>query len=308
MNDPTPTLAELPPPPPGRSGWPWTEMSAWGSQVALEPPSWPRISIITPSYNQAQFIEETIRSVLLQNYTPLEYIVVDGGSNDGTLEILRRYETWLSWISEPDSGQTDAINKGLRMATGDVLAYLNSDDIYFLNGVRIIADYMRRRPELGLVYGDCRVLDEAGKAIGDLPRHPFDLRRTIERGEFLPQQATFWRREAMAKVGMFDDTLHYAMDYEYFIRLARTFPVGYVSETVAGFRMQATSKTVSQSERHWREALRVSERHGLGPWNPWYWIRRLRHWGLRLLPDSIQGRMRRRLGRAHDPYLYMDKP
>jgi len=283
-------------------------MSASGSQVTLDPQSWPRISIITPSYNQAQFIEETIRSVLLQNYTSLEYIVVDGGSNDGTVEILRRYETWLSWISEPDRGQTDAINKGLRMTTGDVLAYLNSDDIFIPNGVRIIADYMRRRPEIGLVYGDCRVLDEAGKVIGNLPRHPFDLERTIERGEFLPQQATFWRREAMVKVGIFDDTLRYAMDYEYFIRIAKAFPVGYVSETVAAFRMQATSKTVSQSERHWREALAVSERYGLRPWRPWYWIRRLRHWGLRVLPVSIQRKVRQQLDRAQDPRLYLDRP
>ena len=270
MSGKYPTLTELPPPPLGRSGWPWTETSASVSYGTLHQPSGPSISIVTPSYYQAQFIEETIRSVLLQNYAPLEYIVVDGGSNDGTVEILRRYEAWLSWVSEPDRGQTDAINKGLRMASGDVLAYLNSDDIFLPDGVHTIADYMQHRPEMGLVYGHCRVLDEKGTMLGYLPHHPFSLQRTIERGEFLPQQATFWRREAMTKVGVFDDTLHYAMDYEYFIRIAKAFPVGYVSEAVAGFRMQAASKTVSQSEKHWREALAVSERHGLRPWHPWY--------------------------------------
>jgi len=120
-----PTLADLPPAPTGRSGWPWTEASP---SVPDDGP-WPTVSVITPSFNQAPFIEETIRSVLLQSYPALEYLIVDGGSRDGTVEILRRYDPWLRWISEPDRGQTDAINKGLRLATGDILAYLNADEL-----------------------------------------------------------------------------------------------------------------------------------------------------------------------------------
>jgi len=299
-----PTLKELSPPPPHRTGWPWTEASPPSPNTTLGNQPWPQVSIITPSYNQAQFIEETIRSVLLQNYPALEYIIIDGGSTDGTIDVLRHYEGWLRWVSKPDRGQTDAINKGLLMATGDILAYLNSDDMYLPGGIRAIANYFRSHPEIGLVYGECRVIDEQGRELGYLPGHPFNLRRTIERAEFLPQQATFWRREAMEKVGLFDDTLHYAMDYEYFLRVAQSFPVAYLPQPVACFRMQRTSKTVSQSEKHWRETLAVSERYGLKPWTLWYWIRRLRHWGLRVMPEPFQRRVRQRMGRAQDPYLY----
>jgi glycosyltransferase involved in cell wall biosynthesis len=307
MNTHRPTLAELPAAPAGCSGWPWMEAPPPGHDAVPEESLWPRVSIITPSYNQAQFIEETIRSVLLQNYSSLEYIVVDGGSTDGTVEILHRYGRRIRWVSERDRGQTDAINKGLRMATGDVLAYLNSDDIYLPGGVLAIAEYLRQHPTTGLIYGDCKVVDESGGELGFLPRHPFSLRRTIERGEFLPQQAVFWRREVMDKVGFLDDSLHYAMDYEYFIRIARSFPVAYVPFPAAAFRMQSSSKTVLQSEKHWREALAVSSRYGLNPWKPWYWIRRLRHWGLHALPPSIQRKIRRKMGRAQDPQLYLRK-
>jgi len=299
-----PTLKEPPPPPHHRTGWPWTETSPAPANTTPANQPWPQVSIVTPSYNQAQFIEETIRSVLLQDYPALEYIVVDGGSNDGTVDILRRYERWLHWVSEPDRGQTDAINKGLRIATGDILAYLNSDDLYLPGGIHAIADYFRSHPTTGLVYGECRVVDEQGRVLGYLPRRGFSLRRTIERAEFLPQQATFWRREVMEKVGLFDDRLHYAMDYEYFIRVARAFPVAYLPQPVACFRMHGTSKTVSQSEKHWREALAVSERYGLKPWMVWYWIRRLRHWGLQAMPAAIEMRVRQRMGRVHDPYVY----
>lgn len=298
------TLSELPLPPPGKTGWPWTEASPPPPNTTPDNQPWPRVSVVTPSYNQAQFIEETIRSVLLQDYPALEYIVVDGGSNDGTLDILRRYEDWLCWVSETDKGQTDAINKGLRMATGDVLAYLNSDDTYCPGGICKIAAFFRAHPDVGLVYGDCQVVDEPGGHLGYLPRHAFSLRRMIERGEFIPQQAAFWQRAAMEQAGMFDESLHFAMDYNFFIRVAQAFPVAYLPELVASFRMHGTSKTVSQSEKHWRETLAVSERYGLKPWTLWYWIRRLRHWGLQATPEPIQRRVRQWMGRAQDPYLY----
>ncbi len=305
MKPPPPSLDNLPLSPPGRTGWPWTETGH------LAPParsSWPRVSIITPSYHQAQFIEETIRSVLLQGYLDLEYIVVDGGSNDGTVDLLRRYQDRIYWVSEPDQGQTDAINKGLRMAHGDILAYLNSDDLYLPSALHAIVEQFQIRPEVGLIYGDCKVIDERGRELGHLPRHDFSLRRMIERGEFLPQQAVFWRRVVQDKIGLFDASLHYAMDYDFFIRVGRVFPVAYLPQPIACFRMHGTSKTVSQAEAHWREALMVSERHGLKPWTLWYWLRRLRHWGLRNLPRSLQQWVRRKMNRAQDPYLYADLP
>ncbi|MCX6000590.1 MAG: glycosyltransferase family 2 protein, partial [Chloroflexi bacterium] len=186
-----PALSELPPVPAGRTGWPWTE----AGPLVQNNSTWPTVSIITPSFNQASFIEETIRSVLLQNYPALDYLVIDGGSNDGTVEILRRYEPWLRWVSEPDQGQTDAINKGLRLAKGSVLAYLNSDDTYLAGTIHAVVEHFQAHPEDGLVYGDCYAVNTDGIAYGTIKGHPFNLRRMIMRGEFVPQQAAFWSRQ-----------------------------------------------------------------------------------------------------------------
>ena len=126
-------LADLPPPPPGRTGWPWTVASPAVPETAPGGAPWPRITIVTPSFNQGQFLEETIRSVLLQGYPNLEYIIIDGGSNDNSIEIINRYKNWISyWISEKDRGQAHAINKGIDRSTGEVLAWLNSDDVYMV--------------------------------------------------------------------------------------------------------------------------------------------------------------------------------
>ena len=245
-----------------------------------------------------------MRSVLLQDYPSLEYIVIDGGSTDGTLDILHRYSDSLCWVSEADHGQADAINKGLRQASGDVLAYLNSDDVLLPGGVATIAPHLSCWPGTAMAYGDCQVIDEKSNLRGMLPRHPFNLKRTIERAQFLPQQATFWRREATDALGLFDDALHFAMDYEYFLRLGQTFPVEYVPVPIACYRLQNASKSVSQAEQHWQEAMAVSGRYGLHPWKPWYWVRLLRHWGLRAVPAPVERALRRRMARAQDPYLY----
>jgi GT2 family glycosyltransferase len=135
-----PTLDQLPPPPPGKAGWPWTEESAPLPEVQPGGQPWPRVSVITPSYNQGEFTEETIRSVLLQGYPDLEYMIIDGGSSDASLEIIRKYEPWLAYsVSEPDRGQTHAINKGWMRATGGILAYINTDDCYLHGAIATAA-------------------------------------------------------------------------------------------------------------------------------------------------------------------------
>jgi glycosyltransferase involved in cell wall biosynthesis len=242
--------------------------------------------------------------VLLQSYPAIDYVVMDGGSTDGTRDILKRYEKWLRWVSESDSGQSHAINKGLTMADGEILAYLNSDDTYLPGCFFAVAKFFQSNPSVGLVYGECAVVDESGNNRGFLPRRPFDLRRMIERGEFLPQQATFWKRSAQEKVGLFEEGLCYAMDYDYFIRMGKTVSVAHLHLLLASFRMHGISKTVSQSEKHWRESLSVSENHGLSNRKPWYWIRRFRHWGLLAMPWPVQNRIRQYLGRAHDPHFH----
>jgi len=263
----------------------------------------PCVSIITPSYNQAQFVEETILSVLNQDYPDIEYIIVDGGSTDGTLDILRRYQDRITWLSEPDRGQADGINKGFRIAQGEVLAYLNSDDLYLSGAVRLVADYFQDNPDVGMVYGDCQIIDAHGNVLGLMRGRAFDLHRYIHRAEIIPQQAAFWRREVVGKVGLFDITLHYSLDYDFFIRAGQAFPVVYIPQPLACFRLHSVSKTVSREESHWRESLAVSERYGMKPWTAWYWIRRLRHLGLRALPVLAQRWVRRRLARPQDAHL-----
>jgi glycosyltransferase involved in cell wall biosynthesis len=262
----------------------------------------PRISVVTPTLNQAAFIEATIRSVLDQGYPALDYVVIDGGSADGTQAILQRYSSRLRWVSEPDRGQADAINKGLRMAKGDILAYLNSDDLYLPGTLAQVAGYLAAHPEAGWVYGDCRLIDEGGETIGRLRAPAFDLNRMILRGEYLPQPATFWRRSAAAVAGEFNVALRYSMDYDYFIRLGQHAPGHRLEAELACFRLQPVSKTISSEEKHWRETLMVSEWYGLKPWTAWYWLRRIRHRGLRALPGSWQRQIRRRLGRGQDDY------
>jgi glycosyltransferase involved in cell wall biosynthesis len=264
--------------------------------------NWSRISVVTPSLNQATFIEATIRSVLDQDYPALDYIVVDGGSTDGTLAILQKYGDQLRWLSEKDRGQTDAINKGLRLAEGEILAYLNADDLYLPETLDQVAHYLAAQPQADWVYGHCRLIDETGQSRGQLRAPSFNLNRMILRGEFIPQPTVFWRRSAATAIGEFDVKLRYAMDCDFFIRLGRRSPGHRLNAELACFRLQPLSKTVSGEEKHWRETLAVSERYGLKPWTFWYWWRRARHRGLRSLPLAIQRIITRRMGRSQDEY------
>lgn len=261
------------------------------------------ISIVTPSFNQGNFIEDTIRSVLEQDYPNVEHIVIDGGSTDNTLEILHRYDGRIRWLSEPDEGQADAINKGLQMANGQILAYLNSDDSYLPGALKIVAESFATHPEVGLVYGDCYAVDQQGQQYGLIKGRPFHVQRMIMRGEFVPQQAAFWSRRAMELVGVFDSSLHFCMDHDFFIRIGQRFPALYIAQPLANFRFHADSKTVSREEKHWRESMLVSQRYGLSRRSAWYWIRTLRHRGLRLLPNPLEQTIRRMLNRPYDPVV-----
>ena len=182
----------------------------------------PKISIITPSYNQGQFLEETIRSVLDQGYPNLEYIVMDGGSTDNSVKIIKKYQNRLTyWVSEPDKGQSDAINKGFRMATGDIVTWLNSDDYYLPGTLQTVATFFMEHPDVECVYGDQHIVDKnsnllyVGKAI------PYNYRTMLFGGARVPQPSSFYRRSVVDRVGYLDTTLHYNMDVEYFIRFGK---------------------------------------------------------------------------------------
>jgi glycosyltransferase involved in cell wall biosynthesis len=226
----------------------------------------PLVSIVTPSFNQASYLEITIRSVLEQDYPNIEYIIVDGGSTDGSLEIIRRYAHRLAWwVSEPDKGQTEALNKGFARANGEILAWLNSDDTYQPGAVAEAAAFLRSRPEVGLVYGDANFIDENGGLIGRFPAAQTDYRRLRRGYVHIPQQAAFFRANLWRKVGPLDPSFYFAMDYDLWVRIAALAPIQYTPRTWANFRLHTQGKTIAAAERCWPEMLRVHYRDG-GSW------------------------------------------
>ena len=240
----------------------------------------PLVSIITPSYNQARFLEATIQSVLGQDYPCLEYIVVDGASTDGSLEILHKYNDCLAgWVSEPDRGQTDAINKGFGMARGQILAWLNSDDTYNPGAISKAVDYLLHHPDVGLVYSDMNFIDENGRKIGQFPAAMTNLKKLRRGYVHIPQPAAFFRADLWQRVGPLDPSFYFAMDYDLWVRLAQHTAFAYQKGQIwANFRLHSDAKTVSADERCWPEMLRVHYRDGGSFFSPIvakYYLRKL---------------------------------
>ncbi|MBN1267871.1 MAG: glycosyltransferase [Anaerolineales bacterium] len=253
----------------------------------------PLISIITPSFQQAHYLEQTIRSVLNQDYPNLEYIVIDGGSTDGSVDVIRRYENHITrWVSEPDKGQTDALNKGFAMANGEILAWLNSDDLYYPGAVSAAAAYLQQHAEVGLVYGDADYIDEDGKVIGRFPAAHTDYNRLRRGYVHIPQQAAFFRAFLWKQVGPLDPSFYFAMDYDLWVRLASVAPIRYQPDLWAAFRLHKGAKSVSEADRCWPEMLRVHERRGGSRFSILYMKYLLR----RLLEPWMPFRLKLRLG------------
>jgi len=205
----------------------------------------PRVSIITPSYNQGRFIERTIESVLSQNMPDMEYLIFDGASSDNTLDILKKYDDRLHWVSEKDGGQTQAVNKGISQATGDIIGWLNSDDIYYPNAVSTICDVFTKNPDFDVVYGNAYHVDGNNKIIEKYYTENWNLDR-LKEVCYICQPAVFFRRSVIEKYGLLDESLHYCMDYEYWLRIAvcgaKFF---YLPNILAGSRLYAETKTMS---------------------------------------------------------------
>jgi len=229
----------------------------------------PLVSIVTPSFNQGEYLEETICSVLEQDYPHIEYMIVDGGSTDSSLEIINSYGERLSWwVSEADQGQTDAINKGFAHAHGEILAWLNSDDTYLPKTISRAVEFLINNPNTGMVYGDANLIDEHGKVIGKFPARQTDY-RLLRRGYVhIPQQASFFRACLWQKVGPLDPMFQFAMDYDLWVRLARITTLHYFPCLWANFRLHDAGKSVVADDRCWPEMLRVHRRDG-GSWCSW---------------------------------------
>lgn len=225
------------------------------------------ISIITPSYNQAQFLEETILSVLNQDYSKFEYIIIDGGSTDGSVDIIRKYEKRLAyWVSEPDRGQSHAINKGFARASGDIIAWLNSDDLYESNVFRLVADTLDPVRGPYVVFGDCLFVDEQGMAMRiyrGIDR-PYYRKLCYWRGWDIPQPTVFVARRVIEEVGPLDESLYLGMDYEWFLRIAQHHKFLHLGRILAHYRMHPGAKSgdwATKREKFYEEIHTVARKY-----------------------------------------------
>jgi glycosyltransferase involved in cell wall biosynthesis len=239
------TLNDLPLPPSGKVGWPWTRQSQPLPETMSDGSLWPRISIVTPSYNQGKFLEATIRSVLLQGYPNLEYIVIDGGSTDGSLEILKKYEKYLCyWHSKQDRGQADAINQGLANTSGEILGWINSDDLYVRGTFETIVKAFQTHPDYIVVHGNRILINESGAVTGWFCLPPFDPKTHIYN---VCSETAFWRRSAMQQTGLLNASLQFAMDLEFFGRLYKQGKFLKLNDYLGYFRCHSEHKSYTIS-------------------------------------------------------------
>jgi glycosyltransferase involved in cell wall biosynthesis len=223
------------------------------------------VSVVTPSLNQASFLADAVASVRSQEGVPVEHIVVDGGSQDGTRKLLRGLGEAVLWVSEPDSGQAAAVNKGVRMGSGELLGWLNADDVYEPGAVAAAAGFLEAHPEVALVYGDAVFVDVSGRELGPCTQvRPFTYSELVTVGDFVAQPAAFFRRSAFEAVGGLDESLRWAMDYDLWLKLARRFPVAYLPERLARYRWTGQNKTALGGFPRLAELESVGRRHGAG--------------------------------------------
>ena len=228
----------------------------------------PLVSIVTPCYNSARFLDETINSVLRQDYQHIEYIVMDGGSTDETPLILKKYEGRIRIYSEPDSGTADAINRGFQKSHGSIFAYLNADDTYVEGAVSTAVCSLLSQPSAAVVYGDAMWVDENGHSLGLYPAQPYNP-SLLERECFICQPAAFIRQEAFRCAGMMNSKLHFGFDYDLWIRMSRAFEIRKIDSTLATSRMHGGNKTLSRRRAGLAETLHILKAHyGYVPFGP----------------------------------------
>jgi glycosyltransferase involved in cell wall biosynthesis len=259
-----PSFKHLPPPPANKTGWPWTNECSKLPKKISDTSSCPKISIITPSFNQGEFIEETIRSVLLQDYPNFEYIIIDGASSDNTLSIINKYEKWITlWISEKDRGQAHAINKGFKRATGDILAWLNSDDFYAPHALAKVAE-ANKNNEGTIIAGKIVDFDNNNGHQTIVKQYNISFESIVkfwEGNQWWHQPGLFFPTAAVKKIGYLDENLHYGMDYDLLCRLTQICQTVYLNDIFAHFRLHNKSKTVSTRHMSMFESSKISQKY-----------------------------------------------
>ncbi len=260
---PCPALEDLPAPPAGKTGWPWNEAGPRPDNQDVDI-NLPSVAVVTPSFNQAEFLEETIRSVLLQGYPQLSYAIMDGGSTDGSLAIMQKYAPWLdNWVSEPDGGQPAAIDKGFQRIEGEILAWLNSDDVFAPGAVWAAVHAFRSHPEAVLVYGDAEMITREGVHLGRVPEVDVcDRQFLLAQDNAIAQPSAFFLRAAYAAAGKLDHTLYWALDYDLWLRLTEQGALIYVPQSWSQTRLYAEAKTSQRSPAMFDEIRAVADRHG----------------------------------------------
>lgn len=259
-----PTLEELPTPSSGKVGWPWTQGSTALPEVMPDGRPWPRITVITPSYNQGQYIEETIRSVLLQGYPNYEYLVIDGGSSDGSQEVIAKYARWLSyWVSEPDRGQANAINKGLAHIQGNIWNWLNSDDVLNPDAFQFIGKAHSENPQ-ALIVGDVEEFWDSSVRRTVFKQEGIDFKNMVEfwygRAHWY-QPGIFSPVSFISKLGILDEDLEYALDYDFFCRITSVGKPVYLDRILARARLHQCSKTITYGHMFALQNVKVSSRY-----------------------------------------------
>ena len=254
----------------------------------------PKVSIVTPSFNQGRFLEESIRSVLEQDYPNIEYILVDGGSKDNSVEVIKKYQDRFAWwVSEKDSVHADALNKGFSHATGEILAWLNSDDVYFPHAVSEAVEILKSHPGVGMVYGDADLIDDSGATVGRFASKQTSYRQMLRGSVHIPQATTFWRANLWRQIGPLDLSLFYSFDYDLWVRLAKASQILYVPRRWAKFRIHRAGKTIVNDDRNYPDMLRVLEREG----GSWFSILRMRMIARKVLYSWLPWKFRLRLRR-----------
>jgi glycosyltransferase involved in cell wall biosynthesis len=257
--------ADFPKTPPDKTGWPWTKTNYFTANYSNISEYLPKISIITPSYNQARYLEKTIRSVLLQNYPNLEYIIIDGKSNDSSVEIIKKYEKWVSyWISEEDNGQADAINKGFQKATGDIFAWLNSDDYYLPGAFLNIVKAFRENPDAHVIVGNGHKVLDTGKIVYT-PRAT-ELNFTaflswLEEANFM-QPSCFFKAEAWRACGPLRQDLYFCLDVDLWLKMSKQFKFAKLNESISHAIKHESAKTTFDKDKMKVETCLLLMEHG----------------------------------------------